>query len=259
MNSKSDAEQMRKLREKILRAAFEAKDGHIPSSLSVMDILYVLYVLLPREKNIDFQADDFFVLSKGHASLALYAILEEVGLQSDRWLSNFGKFESSFGGHPDSNKLNGVTASTGSLGHGLPFTLGKILAKRSLGRSCSAFCLVGDGEMNEGTTWESLLIASHHEMKELTLLIDDNGSTNRSLKLGDLESKFKSFGFETYRVDGHSHSEILSALLIQNSYPKAIIASTIKGYGVNAMENNPAWHHAIPNTNQLAEMVRDLK
>ena len=259
MNSKSNAARVKKLREKILRAAFEAKDGHIPSSLSVIDILYVIYVLLPREEEIDFQAEDFFVLSKGHAALALYAILEEIGFQTDQWISNFGKFESQFGGHPDSKKLYGVTASTGSLGHGLPFTLGKIFAKRSLGISCNAYCLVGDGEINEGTTWESLLIASHHEMNELTLLVDDNGSTNRSLKLGDLENKFKSFGFEVYTVDGHSHSEILSALRVRNSKPKAIIASTIKGHGVSAMENNPAWHHAIPDTNQLAEMLQNLK
>jgi transketolase len=207
---------------------------------------------------LNFEADDFFVLSKGHASLALYAVLEEAGYQNDSWASSFGKFDSLFGGHPDSNKINGVTASTGSLGHGLPFTLGKILAKRSLKKSFGAYCLVGDGEMNEGTTWESLLLASHHEMKELTLLVDDNGSSNRSLKLGNLGDKFESFGFETYRVNGHSHAEILGALRINQTKPKAIIASTVKGYGVKVMENNPAWHHAIPDGDQLAEMIREL-
>jgi transketolase len=258
MNSNYDLGRLKELREKILKAAFNAKDGHIPSSLSILDILYVLHVLLPRKSQVNLQGEDFFVLSKGHASLGLYAILEEIGLQDGSWITNFGRFESVFGGHPDANKIKIISASTGSLGHGLPVTLGKILAKRSLGKSFKAFCLVGDGEMNEGTTWESLLIASHHGMKELTLIVDDNGSTNRSLKLESLNDKFSSFGFDVYQVDGHSHTEILSAFLADHNRPKAIIAKTTKGFGVTVMENNPAWHHAIPNEDQLSEMIRDL-
>jgi transketolase len=255
----ADAQRLKIIRTKILRAAMNAGEGHIPSSLSILDILYSLYIILPRNTDIDFTKSDFFILSKGHAALALYAILEEAGFIGPEWVETFGSFRSSYGGHPDMKKIAGVSASTGSLGHGLPMALGKVFAKRILNKKTRGFCLVGDGELNEGTIWESLLLAAHHEMSELTVIVDNNGSSNHSLSVESLTSKFKSFGFSVVAVDGHSHKELESALMakVENS-PRAIIAQTIKGFGVPAMQNNNAWHHLSPSKTEFDKFISEL-
>lgn len=259
-NLKTDRDKLRDLRIKILKAAANSGEGHIPSSLSILDIMYCIYILLPKVSDIDFRKDDFFVLSKGHAALALYAILEEAGFIDSNWETTFCNFTSNFGGHPDMKKIAGVEASTGSLGHGLPITIGKILAKRILGVKCRAICLIGDGELNEGTIWESLMLAAHHKMEELTIIIDSNGSGDRAVKLDSLESKLKAFNFNVTSINGHAHIDIISSLLRkQENKPHAIIAQTIKGYGILEMENNPAWHHAAPNISELEKFIKGLK
>ena len=254
-----DLNRLQVLRTKILKACAYSNEGHIPSAFSILDILYCLYIILPRMSELSFKENDFFILSKGHASLALYAILEEAKIINSDWLTTFGDFNSSFGGHPDMKKIPGVGASTGSLGHGLPITIGKVLAKRALNISSRAYCLIGDGELNEGSCWESLLLASHHNMHELTVIVDCNGSGDRALNLHSLESKFISFGFNVKKVNGHSHEEIIESFLSPNkNKPLAIIAQTIKGYGVSEFENNPAWHHAVPSQNQLDKFIQEL-
>jgi transketolase len=254
-----DFQKLQALRIKILKACSHSNEGHVPSAFSILDILYSLYILLPKTSNIDFTKNDIFVLSKGHAALALYAILEEANIIGSEWVDTFGDFESNFGGHPDMNKIPGVRASTGSLGHGLPITLGKILAKRTKKIEFRAYCLIGDGELNEGSIWESLMLASHHSMKELTVIIDSNRSGDRALNLGSLESKFNSLGFDTKNVDGHSHKDLVSSFTNFHDYkPTAVIAQTIKGYGISELENNPAWHHAAPTQEQLATFIKDL-
>jgi len=259
-NLKIDTGRLNNLRVKILKAAVNSGEGHIPSSLSILDILYCIYILLPKVSNVNFRGDDFFVLSKGHAALALYAVLEEAGFIGSDWETTFCNFTSKFGGHPDMNKITGVEASTGSLGHGLPITLGKILAKRILGIKCRAICLVGDGELNEGTIWESLILAAHHNMEELTIVIDSNGSGDRAVRLDSLESKFKAFNFDVTNINGHAHIEIVSSLMRkQKNKPHVIIAQTIKGYGILEMENNPAWHHAVPNKSEIEKFTTGLK
>jgi transketolase len=259
-NLKIDTDRLNNLRVKILKAAVNSGEGHIPSSLSILDILYCIYILLPKVSNVNFREDDFFVLSKGHAALALYAVLEEAGFIDSDWETTFCNFTSKFGGHPDMNKITGVEASTGSLGHGLPITLGKILAKRILGIKCRAICLVGDGELNEGTIWESLMLAAHHNMEELTIVIDSNGSGDRAVRLDSLESKFKAFNFDVTNINGHAHIEIVSSLMRkQENKPHVIIAQTIKGYGILEMENNPAWHHAVPNKSEIEKFTTGLK
>lgn len=254
-----DVQRLHALRVKILKACSHSNEGHVPSAFSILEILYSLYILLPQTSSINFMKNDIFVLSKGHAALALYAILEEAKIIGPEWFDNFGDFESNFGGHPDMNKIPGVKASTGSLGHGLPITLGKILAKRTQNIEFRAYCLIGDGELNEGSIWESLMLASHHSMKELTLIIDSNKSGDRAINLGLLESKFDSMGFDTKNVDGHSLKALVSKLTNFHEYkPTAIIAQTIKGYGISEMENNPAWHHAAPTQEQLRNFIKDL-
>jgi transketolase len=259
MNSPHDIERINFLRTKILKAAFNSKEGHIASSFSILDLLYCFYVLLPKISMINFTKDDIFVLSKGHASLAIYAVLEESGIINSSWVENFCKWNSDFGGHPDVKKIREVNASTGSLGHGLPISIGKIFAKRILNKPGKIYCLIGDGELNEGSNWESMLIASHHKMHELTLIVDLNYSNNRSINLGNIQSKFESFGFIVKTINGHVHQEILESYLLKDSdKPVVIIANTIKGYGIKTMENNPEWHHAVPTIDQLNQFISEL-
>jgi transketolase len=258
MSSGADSN-LRIMREKILRASHFSKEGHVPSAFSILNLLYCIYIEMPAASSFKLNQNCEFILSKGHASLGLYATLEQAGLIDDSWVETFAKFESIFGGHPDMRKIPNVSASTGSLGHGLPIAIGKILANRILESRKQIFCLVGDGEMNEGAIWESLLLASHHHLGELTLIVDLNHSTDRALTLGDLNSKLIAFGFKTLVIDGHDHNQILSALLSIDDRPTAIIANTTKGFGLDLMVNNPAWHHLSPSDMELTEMIRALE
>lgn len=157
-------------------------------------------------------------------------------------------------------KIKGIAASTGSLGHGLPIAVGKVLANRVKNDIKKVICLVGDGEMNEGTIWESLLLASHHKMHELTLIVDFNHSTDRALSLGNLASKFKAFEFMVQEVDGHSVAALREAIKIKSgNMPLCIIANTIKGYGLAEFENNPAWHHLSPKSQQIDLLRKQLR
>jgi len=251
---------LQNLRRQILLAATVAREGHIPSALSVLDILYCLYVKCPLTFGHDWTKKDTFILSKGHASLAYYAVLNKVGLIDESWVKSFTSFASEYGGHPDRKKIPGVVASTGSLGHGLPMGIGIALANRLGPNEGEVYVLIGDGELNEGSIWESFLLASHHQLSTLTVIVDNNGSSNRAVNLGDISLKLESFGFFTKVIDGHSHEELISSLE-RNSYnrPRAIIANTIKGFGVSAMENNPAWHHAYPSPDELNALLEALE
>jgi transketolase len=163
------------------------------------------------------------------------------------------------GGHPDSNKLEQIIASTGSLGHGLPIAAGIAMAFKIRSLDGRIFCLVGDGECNEGTIWESALLASHHKLDNICCIIDFNHSTDRALSLGDLEKKFLAFGWHVISIDGHSHSQIADAYSFRAiEKPVAIIANTIKGKGVAMMENEPAWHHRNPTEQELEQIQKEL-
>ena len=243
----------------ILNASLNSGEGHIPSAFSVLDILYCIYL----EDGESFKTKDLnsflFILSKGHAALALYALLGEIGLIEKDWYLNFCSEQSNYGGHPDVLKVPHANASTGSLGHGLPISVGKVLADRINGKKRRIICLIGDGEMNEGTIWESSLLASHHKMNELTLIVDNNLSTDRALALGNIGKKFDAFDFEVSEIDGHNHHEIREALKANNSAkPKIIVANTIKGFGLREMENNPAWHHLSPTIEQMTQFLSEL-
>ncbi|MEK7069969.1 MAG: transketolase, partial [Patescibacteria group bacterium] len=224
---------MKKLKKIIVTASSKSGEGHIPSAFSVLDILWVLYdkVLKFNPKNPSDQKRDIFILSKGHASLGLYAVLAEKGFFPLSELENFGKFDSILGGHPDRNKVPGVEASTGSLGHGFPISIGVALGLKIKRSTSKVFVLIGDGECNEGTVWESALLASHHKLSNLYCVVDYNHSTDRALDMGDLAEKFKSFGWDACAINGHDHAEIYNALIKSSDKPKAIIANTVKGYG----------------------------
>jgi len=252
---------MKKLRRTIIRMATKAGEGHIPSALSILDIIWVLYDRIMRT-NPNFPKDgdrDRFILSKGHGSLALYSVLAEKGFFPVDELSTFAKYDSRLGGHPDCNKVPGVEASTGSLGHGFPLGVGMALGMRLSKNKRHVYVLVGDAECNEGSIWEAALLAAHHKLSNITCIIDYNHSTDRALELGNLEAKFLSFGWHALSVNGHDHNDLYDALVqTANGRPKAIIAETIKGFGCTLMANNPAWHHCFPTEDELLGILEEL-
>ena len=248
--------------EKIVKMSALAGEGHIPSALSILDILWVLYdrILKIDPANPIEPNRDRFVLSKGHASLGLYAVLAEKGFFSVSELDSFGKFGSILGGHPDRNKIPGIEASTGSLGHGLPTSVGIALGLKIQKINAKVFTIIGDGEANEGTIWEAALIAAHHNLSNLYCIVDYNHSTDRALNVGDLVTKFSAFGWESCKINGHDHEDIYCALRRFNDVkPMAIIAETVKGSGCRIMENNPEWHHKAPSKEELEVILGELR
>lgn len=254
---------MKELRRLILTSASISNEGHIPSALSVLDLLYVIHKdFLFDEKKLDAEGlvQNRFILSKGHAAIGLYAVLCLFGKISEDELNDFAKFESRLGGHPDRNKLPDVELSTGSLGHGLPQGTGLAMALRLKKLSGHIFVLIGDGEANEGTTWESALLAPNHKLANLTCIIDNNLSSERAVDMGNMAAKFTAFGWETIEIDGHNHDDIKTALRVRCSdKPVAIIANTVKGFGVPSMESKPEWHHRSPNAEELAFFLGELR
>ena len=240
------------IRSKILRMAFVAQAGHIASSLSIADILAVLYfgILKIDPKEYLNENRDRFILSKGHSVMALYAVLAEKGFFSEEEIENYCKDASKMPGHSTRNSIPGVEVSTGSLGHGLPITCGISLNGKLDSKDYKVFVLMGDGEMQEGTTWEASLFASNHKLDNLTLIIDYNklqlfGRTNDVLNLEPLRPKLESLGWSVREIDGHNHLEIETALLkvpFEKQKPSCIIAHTIKGKGASFMENRIEWH-----------------
>ena len=238
-----------------------ANEGHIASSFSVLDILYVLYEKVANISPELAEDDnrDRIILSKGHASLAHSAILAEKDFISYDQFYSYCSSSSILGGHLSKLSVPGVEVSTGSLGHGISVSVGIALAIKIRKINSKVFCIVGDGEINEGTFWESLLLISHHDLKNLKIIIDYNHSNDRALKLEPLEKKLSAFGFEVLQIDGHSHSQLEEILSKEtNELPMAIIANTIKGKGIKEMENNPAWHHKFPTQEEYKKLLEEL-
>ena len=261
--AKNNMNPVLRMREIIITAAAKSKEGHIPSGLSILDILWVLY-----DRIMQFEAGnpadlkkDRFVLSKGHGSLGLYAVLIAKGLIKESEIDDFCSFHSKLGGHPDRNKISWVEASTGSLGHGLPIATGIALGLHIQQLPSRVFTLIGDGECNEGTIWESALLASHHQLDNLCCIVDYNHSTDRALLVGDLVNKFRSFGWNAIQVNGHDQLalyRILSGLPEKKGMPTVLVAETIKGYGVRSIENEAAWHHRSPTTEEADLMIKEI-
>lgn len=242
-----------------------ARASHIASALSIVDILAVLY-----GKVMNISADlmnssdrDRFILSKGHACVALYSTLAEMNMIPKSELESYGKDFSWLMNHA-SHKVPGVEFSTGALGHGLPFGVGKALAAKSTNQDWRVFVLLSDGEMDEGSNWEALMFAAHHGLDNLTAIIDYNklqslDTVANTLGLEPLRDKLQSFGWGVQEVDGHSHDELLNVLLSHPvGKPSMIIAHTVKGKGVSFMENTVAWHYKNPNDEQMLAALAEL-
>jgi len=248
------------LRKQILLIATNAGDGHIASAFSILDILWVLYdrVLNVYPEDPTFIERDKFILSKGHGSLALYTVLAQKGFFPQAELDHFVSFDSCLGGHPDCLRVPGVEASTGSLGHGLPIGVGMALGMRIRRSDSRVVVLVGDAECNEGSIWEALLLAGHHKLCNLTCIVDNNHSSDRSLGLYDIAKKFEAFGWDATTVCGHNQEALYTALLARSDRPNVIVAETIKGFGCKRMENNPEWHHKVPTDDDLDDILEEL-
>ena len=255
-----NSEILLELRRQILKASSYSKEGHVPSAFSILEILYVIYVVIPSKHNLVMEKDYDFLLSKGHGSLALYAVLNAAGIINGDWVVEFCKENSKYGGHPDKQKIPGVVASTGSLGHGLPIAVGRVLANRNKSIRQRSYCLVGDGELNEGSNWESLLLVENFNLFEMCLIIDQNNSTTRAVRVTALQNKLESFGFKVMVVNGHD-IESLEKVLMEplGTDPIAIIAETTKGKGLELMENAFEWHHRSPSELELTDFLEELK
>ena len=250
---------LKKLRLTIARMISSGGEGHIPSSFSILDLIYTTYAVGLRKQNQVFI--DKFVLSKGHGAAALYVVLAEFGIIEAKHIDNYGKPGSYLGGHPDRDKVPGIEANTGSLGHGMPFAVGLTLANKILDINERIFCLVGDGECQEGTIWEAANIATNQKLGNLVVMVDWNNSAAQLQPIENLESKWKAFGWEVLHCNGNSFESIkstLSKIDFENHKPKLILAKTIKGYGVSFLQGHGEWHHKIPDDEQMLQIELEL-
>ena len=252
------------LRRKIVDMVVAGKDGHIPSAFSILDIITLLYrdILKFDAKNPEWDLRDYFILSKGHGCLALYVNLHRHGFITDHDIAMFCKKGGILGEHPDRTQVPGVEASTGSLGHGLSFSVGISLGLKIQSRSNRMFVLLGDGECHEGTVWEAANVARNRELGSLCVLVDWNQSAMQLMPYDDLPKKWEAFGWNVQVVDGHDEQEILTALncveFKVNGVPSVIIAKTVKGKGVPLIEGHGIWHHRIPNQAEYQQIMEAL-
>lgn len=250
-----------------LRMTNRSNGSHIGSSLSCTDILAVLHTFFVF-KNTDERKKNVFLMSKGHAASAYYATLALKDYFPLKMLNTYCENGSKLGGHVTASAELGVELSTGSLGHALPYGMGIALGNKLGNLNSKVFVLISDGECNEGTTWESALISSHNELSNLVVIIDRNriqslGFTEDTLILEPLSEKWESFGWEVLSIDGHNHLEIHKALNLsghlERKKPLCIIANTVKGKGVDFMENSVDWHYKSPNDEQLNEAINQIE
>ena len=237
----------------ILKNCFKTKEGHVGSAFSILEIIYVIFKKYIKK--------NFFVLSKGHASIAAYAVMYHFKLISKKMFYSFCKLNSKLGGHPDSTKLPLFNFSTGSLGHGLPNSVGFAYALKQQKSKKKIICLVGDQELMEGTTWESLHAIDNYKLNNLILIIDRNKSDFRSIKFLKLRNKLSVFCDKIYEIDGHNVGSIDKILneCLNNKLFNIIIANTVKGHGIKSIANNPAWHHRVPTAQELETFKSELK
>jgi len=262
-------QQAKQLRKDILDITFWAGGAHVGGSLSIVEILVLLYekYLTIDPKNPSMEDRDRFLLSKGHAGAGLAPLLARKGYFDFELLKSFNKFKSPFGMHLDKNKVTGLDASTGSLGHGLPMAVGLALGARLQKKTWRAFCLLGDGECNEGSVWEAAMAAAHYKLTNLVTIVDRNrfmvdGNTEDVMALEPFADKWKSFGFIVKEVDGHSFEELSGALefaLGETSAPVVIIAHTVKGKGVDFMENDGRWHYGGLDSDMLEQAKQRIE
>jgi len=260
-------ERAKRCRRSIVKMVHRAGAGHPGGSLSAIDILVGLYSTQMRvdPKDASNGTRDRFIMSKGHASPGVYAILHEMGFLSQEDLDGFRTLGSVCQGHVDMKWTNGVDFSAGSLGMGLSFGLGCAIAADMDGLDYHTWVMLGDGETQEGQVWEALMSANYHDVSNLHVIVDRNRIQNDDfvevqMEIGDIASKIESFGWSVKEIDGHDMEHIVEALewSVNTAGPTAIVAHTVKGKGVSFMEDNPSFHGAAPNDEQLARALEEL-
>lgn len=258
----------RRLRRDIVEMIYAAGSGHPGGALSAIDFLTALYFYRMRydPKNPKWPERDRFLLSKGHACAALYAVLAEAGFFPREELKRFRKIDSFLQGHVDYNEVPGAEMTGGSLGMGLSVGLGMALAARLDAASWRVYVMLGDGECDEGQVWEAAMAAAHHRLDNLTAIVDRNGlqqtrPTEDTIRLEPLEEKWKAFGWDTMTIDGHDMIQILDTLdlaLQQKGKPVVIISRTVKGKGVSFMEGAADFHGRAPTKDELGQALAEL-
>lgn len=258
------------LRKQVVDIIVAGKGGHIGGDMSVMDILITLYF---RQMNISPENRenpdrDYLIMSKGHCVEALYAVLAKKGFfPIEKVLQEFSCFGSPFIGHPN-NKLPGIEMNSGSLGHGLPVSVGIALANRMDGRKNRTYVIMGDGELAEGSVWEGVMAAGMYKLDNLCAVVDRNrlqisGGTEEVMAHESLKQRLESFGWQVLEVQEGNNSDALNAAFEQaksiKGKPTAVIAYTVKGYGSSVMENQVSWHHHVPNEEEYAQIMKDFE
>jgi transketolase len=250
------------IRKNFLRMHFENKAGHIGTGLSAIDLLAYLYGFAMRPA----PARDHFILSKGHGASALYATLHHHGKLSDADLKTYYKDGTLLPAHPAPKAWEAIPAATGSLGHGLPIATGMAYAEKNFHKSdARVFALLSDGECNEGSTWEAALFGAHHKLGNLTVIVDANGlqgfgRTEDVMNLEPFAKKWEAFGFQVIEIDGHDFDQIHAAISTPtNDRPKCVVARTVKGKGVQLMENKMEWHYLPMAEEHYRQALLDLE
>lgn len=258
----------KRIRKSIIEEVYSAQSGHPGGALSCADILTALYFnqMNISPDKVDDENRDRFVLSKGHASAALYATLAERGYFSKEELKNFRKIGERLQGHPDMKHIPGVDMSAGSLGQGLSAANGMALSSKMDGKGFRVYCLLGDGEIEEGQVWEAAMTSAHYKLDNLCAIVDNNrlqidGSVEEVMSVYPIKEKFESFGFEVFEVDGNDIDSLLTVFQKAKTIkgkPTAIIAKTTKGKGVSFMENQVSWHGKAPSEEQYLEAMKEV-
>jgi len=258
----------RRIRRHIITMLAAAGSGHPGGSLSAVEILCALYLRILRHNAQDpaWPDRDRFILSKGHGVPVLYAVLAECGYLPVEELATLRKVNTRLQGHPLAGSPPGVEMSAGSLGQGLSYSIGQALAARLDGRDYRVYCLLGDGELDEGQVWEAAMAAAHYSLDNLTAIVDRNRIQNDDfcenvMRTEPLPDKWQAFGWHVQEVDGHDLSQVIEALEKARDVrgrPSVVIAHTVKGKGVSFMENNPEWHGKAPTPEQAERALAEL-
>jgi transketolase len=250
----------RAAREWAIRSSLASGHGHLPSSFSIVELALAAYGVMRHDpKNPGWSERDLFVLSKGHAALGYYCVLAQLGYFAPAEVQRFGAHRSTFGCHPDRLKVPGVEASCGSLGHGIGIAVGMAMAQRIRRSDRRVFVLIGDGEANEGSVWEAVMVAADQKLANLTILYDHNRSQTRCLQIPNPAERFAAFGCASTEVDGHDTEAITTAMRAPADTVKVIVGRTVKGYGCASLEQNFfEWHRKSPTADTCDALIAEL-
>lgn len=262
-------EKAKAVRRGIIEAVYNGQSGHPGGSLSIADIMTVLYFYEMKidPRNPKWEKRDRLILSKGHCSPALYSCLANRGFFETEKLKTFRQIDSILQGHPDMKQIQGVDMTTGSLGQGLSCANGMAIIGKQENEDYRVYCILGDGEIEEGQIWEAAMTASKYKLDNLCVIVDNNnlqidGTIKEVMSPYPIDEKFRSFGFQIIQINGHDIEEIIKAFEVAKNVkgkPTCIIAKTIKGKGVSFMENQVGWHGKAPNTEQYEQAIEELK